>query len=386
VHASGFHCSLGTELRLRKCGVKCGTWLLQFYASVVSFLTLFFGMFFYTDRLDTTLEAIIVSLCVAGWVAILGFCTHGIVHEYLSYFAHSMAKRTPWIKRVLLHPAMVWMFNTKVALNPFVHWAWRDVLVDDIFWTSVEDPKAIRQLLPNAASDDCIDDCAKFLHEHGAAQGGWMTDSTMSNAGLPGSHPVGDGGHSPSDSARSKGSNGSSASKRSSMLDVMGLSPVSKARVKGRRATAMMVEQAVYNKKVLDAMAVHGLEAMDDSQLDHFHDFLASPAAGNPKLYEEWAELMKSTGKPAALADCIKSILEFKHMSELKLRLDRYHLEKTEGVKTIKVEVKKEADLENGLPKQDDDSAKGAQKKAQKRNLPVLMLGRDDDGDDDNTA
>ena len=92
--------------------------LFQFYASVVSFLTLFFGMFFYTDRLDATLEAIIISLCVAGWVAILGFCAHGIAHEYLSYFAHSIAKRSPWIKPLLLHPAVVWTFNTKVALIP----------------------------------------------------------------------------------------------------------------------------------------------------------------------------------------------------------------------------------------------------------------------------
>jgi hypothetical protein len=348
--------------------------VLQFYSSVISFLTLFFGMFFYTDRLTTSLENIIVAMCVSGWVLVLGFNLHGIAHEYLSYFAHQMVQRNPWMESLFLHPACVWLFNTKAALNPFVHWAWRDILIDDIFWTSVENPKAIRQLLPSFQTEEekslkNIDAGLGDGYVGADATGGWMDERDSA---------------SPSDQSPVESMRNGSA--HSSMLDLVGLSPVSKARAKTRRATVMLVEQAVHNKSVLDAMAVHGLDAMSKEQLDLFHDFLGAPGVGNPKVYDEWAELMKSTGKPAALADCIKSILEFKHMNELKIRLDRYKAEKAEkanhGIQTIVVEAAK-GGAKGGDTQADVDVEKGDKRAPAP---PTVKLHRPDYADDDSTA
>jgi hypothetical protein len=109
---------------------------------------------------------------------------------------------------------------------------------------------------------------------------------------------------------------------------------------------------------------------------------LGAPGVGNPKVYDEWAELMKSTGKPAALADCIKSILEFKHMNELKMRLDRYKAQKeNNGIQTIVVEPKEGA--KGGDKQADVDVEKGDKRAAAP---PTVKLHRPDYADDDSTA
>ena len=77
--------------------------MLQFYASLVSFKTLFWGVFFYAGRLTESQSAAVTAMCILGWVFVLGFVVHGIFYEYLAYFTTRIVQNRPWAKCLLLN-------------------------------------------------------------------------------------------------------------------------------------------------------------------------------------------------------------------------------------------------------------------------------------------
>ncbi|KAK3256538.1 hypothetical protein CYMTET_34330, partial [Cymbomonas tetramitiformis] len=125
--------------------------MLQFYASLVAFIILYMGIFFYSNRLSRREENFISAITIIALVIMLIVLLHGFITEYCSYFMPTIAKHFPAVGNVLLSTPFDALFSTRCGMSKLAHWAYADEMLMDDF---MEQRGRTRLLSSDSAASD----------------------------------------------------------------------------------------------------------------------------------------------------------------------------------------------------------------------------------------